>query len=403
METIISSAATRQASPPAADLLGRGVVMAMAVAAGLTVANIYYNQPMLERMHADVAGELVTYVPTATQIGYAIGLLFLVPLGDLVERRGLIVAQCLGLAVALAAVALAPTGALIVAASLLVGLMGAVAQQIIPLAANLAPPDKRGGIVGTVMAGLLCGILLSRTVAGVVAEHWGWRAMFWLAVPLALLTALLAALRLPRSAPERTGHSYMGLLRSLRGLWREFPQLRIATWIQSCQFAAFSVFWTVLSLRLEARFELGPQVAGLFGVLGVIGVLAAPIAGRVADAGGPRRVVAAASVVTLASWVVFSLWDSIAGLVVGVLLLDFAVQGSQVSNQSIIYALRPEARSRINTIYMTSMFVAGGLASAGATAAWHLYGWTGVSALGLAVSLAGLALQPLSLRFARRL
>lgn len=374
----------------------------MSAAAGLTVANIYYNQPMLERMHAEVSGSLVTYVPTATQMGYAIGLLLLVPLGDLVERRRLIMLQCLGLAFALAAVAAAKGGALILAASLAVGLMASVAQQIVPFAASLAPAEKRGGVVGTVMAGLLCGILLSRTLAGFVAEHLGWREMFWLAVPLALLTAGLVRASLPHSRPEHGGHTYSALLRSLGSLWSEFPQLRVATYIQCCQFAAFSIFWTVLSLRLEARFDMGPQIAGLFGVLGVMGVMAAPISGRVADAGGPRKAVAAGAVLTAISWVVFGLWDSLVGTIVGVLVLDFAVQASQISNQSIIYALRPEARSRINTVYMTSMFVAGGLGSAGAMMAWHNFGWTGVTALGLIVSLVGLALQPLSLRFATR-
>ncbi|WP_334183633.1 MFS transporter [Novosphingobium sp.] len=373
---------------------GRALVFALAASAGLTVANIYYGQPMLGLMERDFSGAAITYVPTATQLGYAAGLLLLVPLGDLLERKRLIVAQCIALSVALALVALAPTGGTVLAASLLVGLLASVAQQIVPLAANLAPEDKRGAVVGTVMAGLLCGILLSRTLAGFVGGAFGWRAMFWLAVPLALMTAGLMAWQLPRSHPHRGGLGYLGLMASLRDLWREFPALRLATFTQCTQFGVFSVFWTILALHLqEPRFGLGSQVAGLFGVLGAAGVLAAPIAGRIADRRGPHPVIVAASALTLVSWLVFGFWTSIAGLIVGVLLLDFAIQASQISNQSIIYALRPEARSRINTVYMASMFFAGSASSGAATVAWHNSGWSGVVVLGTAIAALGLGLQ----------
>jgi predicted MFS family arabinose efflux permease len=376
--------------------IGNAVFFAMAAAVGLTVANIYYSQPMLGLMEREVTGVAVTYVPTVTQLGYAAGLVLLVPLGDLLERKRLIVLQCLALPFALALVALAPTGPTILAASLLVGLLACVVQQIVPLAATLAPPDRRGVVVGIVMAGLLCGILLSRTVAGFVAGTFGWRAMFWLAAPLALVTAGMMALMLPRSRPEPAGMSYGGLLASLWGLWREFPALRLAAFTQCCQFGVFSAFWTILALRLqEPQFGLGPEAAGLFGVLGAVGVLAAPVAGRLADRGGPQRVIVFASALTLVSWLVFALWHSIAGLVVGVLALDVAVQLSQISNQSVIYALRPEARSRINTVYMAMMFLAGAASSGAATAIWHQWGWTGVSMLGVGISVVGLALQGL--------
>jgi len=373
----------------------RPVVFSLAVAAGLTVANIYYNQPMIGLMERDLAGAAATYVPTATQLGYAFGLVVLVPLGDLVERRRLIVLQCLALTAALALVAIAPSAGLVLAASLLVGLLASVAQQIVPFAANLAPDEKRGAIVGTVMAGLLCGILLSRTLAGFVAGTLGWREMFWLAVPLALLTALLMAFQLPRSRPQDTGLGYVGLLRSLWSLWREFPALRLATYTQCCQFGVFSVFWTILALRLQEHFDLGPEAAGLFGIVGAAGVLAAPVAGRLADRRGPHPAIVLGTVMTLAAWLIFGFWHSLAGLVVGVLVLDVAVQLSQISNQSIIYALRPEARSRINTVYMAMMFLAGAASSGAATAAWHEWGWSGVSALGIGISVLGVALQVL--------
>ncbi len=373
--------------------LTTSVVAVLAIAAGLTVANIYYNQPMLEQMHADLHDPLVSYVPTATQIGYALGLLFLVPLGDLTERKRLILIQCLGIAGGCAGVALAPGAGLILLGSLVMGILASVAHQIIPLAANLAPPERRGHVIGIVMAGLLCGILLSRTLAGFVAEQMGWRAMFWLGVPLALATTLMLAVKLPRSLPDAGHTSYRSVLRSLATLWCELPQLRRATYIQCMQFGGFCVFWTVLAFRLESHFGYGPQIAGLFGVLGVVGVLAAPVAGRIADRSGPHRVIVLAAFVTLASWLVFAGWGQLAGLMLGVIALDFGVQSSQISNQSVIYALRPEARARINTIYMTSMFVAGGIASALAMAAWHRFGWYGACALGVAISLGCVAMQ----------
>lgn len=382
-------------------VLGRGLTLCMAIAAGVGAANIYYNQPLLGIMERDLPGAITALVPTATQLGFAVGLFLLVPLGDIFERKQLIVFHFIGLAAVLALTAAAPSAAFLVVASLLLGMLSTVAQQIVPLAAHLATPERRGAAIGSVMSGLLCGILLSRTLAGFVGTSAGWRAMFWLGVPLALSLALMTAVVLPRSTPE-PGLSYGAGLRSLGTLWRDFAQLRMAAMTQGLLFGAFSAFWTILVLRLQqAPFHLGADVAGLFGIVGAVGILVAPVAGRMADRHGPDRMVLLGAILTLVSWLIFGCEGTLVGLICGVILLDFGVQSALISNQHIIYALRPEARGRLNTVFMGTMFAGGALGSAGATWVWGHAQWTGVAIFGGGLAAVAMLIQ--SMVWVRRL
>jgi predicted MFS family arabinose efflux permease len=378
---------------PAAGSMRPGTVYALAAAAGIAVANIYYNQPMLGLIEDEMPGAVAGLVPTVTQLGYAAGLFLVLPLGDVFDRRRLIVGQFGLLALALAFAAVAPSAWLLVAASLALGVAASVAQQIVPLAAHLAPPERRGATVGTILAGILTGILLSRTLAGFVATHGGWRQMFWLGLPLALAAGALMRAVLPPLPPQQK-LSYPRLLRSILGLWREFPALRRAATTQGMVFAAFTCFWTVLAFRLQAPpFGMGADVAGLFGVVGAVGVLAAPVTGRFVDRKGPASAVLLGAGLALGAWAVFGVWTGIAGLVVGVILIDLATQIALVSNQHIVFALRPEARARLNTVLMGTMFLGGSLGSAVGSAAWGAGGWPAVCAAGLAFGGAAVAIQ----------
>jgi predicted MFS family arabinose efflux permease len=381
-----AACATAAAQPPVA----RAVLFLLAATAGLSVANIYYNQPLLGEFQRSFPQQArwIGAVPTATQLGYAAGMFFLAPLGDRFERRTLILWQLAGLCLMLAAAALSPNLAALAGASLMIGILSTIAQQAVPFAAELAPVEERGAAVGFVMSGLLMGILLARTVAGLVGQHLGWRTMFGLSVAVMIALGIVIALRLPRRAPA-SSLAYGRLLHSMWDLVREEPVLRNTSLTGASLFAAFSAFWSVLALLLaQAPFHLGAQAAGLFGIVGAAGALVAPWAGRSADRRGPHAVISFAIVLTALSFVVFALSShSLSGLVVGVIVLDIGVQAAMISNQSRIFALRPHARSRINTIFMVCYFIGGAIGSALGVWAWHHAGWLGVCGWGLLCTL----------------
>jgi predicted MFS family arabinose efflux permease len=379
--------------------VSRGTTWLMASACGVAVANIYFNQPLLGAMQRGLGVKSgIGAIPTATQLGYAVGLLFLVPLGDRVDRRALFAWLAAASAVTCLAVALAPTLPLLTLASLALGMTSVIAPGMTAYAATLAPPAQRGEIVGSVMTGLLMGVLLSRTVGGVLGEWVGWRAVFGIAAVAMVLLAVVILRFLPAQRIA-SPLGYAGLLRSLFTLFLEEKGLRLSALLGLTGFGAFSVFWATLALYLEDSPLHGtPAIAGAFGVVGAAGALVAPRVGRMADRGGARRVQLLAFGLGLAGFAAFALWPlSYVGLGVGVLLLDVGVQASHVTNLSRIYALRPDARSRLNTVYMFGYFLGGALGSAAGVAALARFGWWGVCAAGslaLALGLVGQLLAP---------
>ncbi|POR53853.1 putative MFS family arabinose efflux permease [Paraburkholderia eburnea] len=366
-----------------------GLLLLLATIAGISVANIYYNQPLLDdfRRTFPAGAAWIGAVPASTQLGYAAGMLLLAPLGDRFDRRRIILMQIGLLCIALLAATFAPSLPVLIGASLAIGILSTIAQQAVPFSAELAPPEARGRAVGTVMSGLLLGILLARTAAGFVGQYFGWRAVFGASIVALLALAVVIIKKLPKSQPTST-LSYAKLLGSMWHLTVELRGLREASATGACLFAAFSLFWPVLTLLLAGEpFHLGPQVAGLFGIVGAAGALAAPWAGRSADKRGPRAVITLSIALIALAFVIFAFsGKSLIGLVIGVVVLDVGVQAAQISNQSRIYALRPEARSRVNTVFMVCYFIGGATGSAVGAATWHAFGWIGVCVAGLGFS-----------------
>ena len=352
------------------------LLISMVVACGVFVANVYYSQPILELLQQAFPHEieLVNLAPTATQLGFACGLFLLIPLGDKIDRRKLILWQSAALCASLVCLAAARNAWIVIIACAAVGMTGSVAQQVVPFAAELAAPNRRGRVVGTVMSGVLCGILLGRAVGGFTGDHWGWRATFQLGAVSTALVWLLLLFKLPHSQPK-ISHCYLDLMKSLFALWREEPNLRRATYIQAALFGSFIGLWTILALRLHEAFGLGADVTGLMGIVGAAGILMAPLAGRIADHRGPYTVIGLGCQIMTLSYVVLGVWTSLIGLIVGIILLDLGEQSALISNQHVIYALRLEARSRLNTLFMSGMFVGGAAGSWGALLCWRLGGW----------------------------
>lgn len=370
----------------------RSLLPFLGLACGVGVSNIYYNQPLLLDMARSlrVDHSQMGTVAVATQVGYSIGILAFVPLGDVIERRSLMVRLFAGVALSALLTALAPNLATLLAASIAIGCTAAVTHVVVPIAPELADEEERGRAIGTVMTGLLLGVLLARSVSGWIASFLGWRAVFVFA---ALCNAAFVPLMLSK-LPKLPPHKPLPYAQALRSLWtliRTQPLLRESAVLGGLVFAAFSAFWTTLVFLLGSKhYHLGAGTAGSFGMLGATGALIAPLAGRVADRRGPRAVVTLGLLLlSLGFCILWLLGYHILGLVLGVIVLDLGAQATQIANQTRIFGLEPGARGRINTVYMTIFFFGGSLGSLFSTMAWSRWGWGGVCALGL--GLLGLA------------
>jgi predicted MFS family arabinose efflux permease len=389
-------ASAESAQPRArAPRMARGLVALLAVASGTTVANLYYIQPLLSTVaHAlHVSDGTAGLLVTCAQVGYVGGLAFIVPLGDIMERRRLISTILLGTAVALAACAAAPSFGVLAIALAAAGALSVVAQIVVPLASTLAGPEERGQVVGTVMSGLLIGILSARTLSGLIAQAGGWRLVFALAAGAMLALSLTLWRRLPAMAQAEPAR-YRATLRSVLTLIAREPVLRQRMALGALGFGCFSVLWTSIAFLLSAApYGYDEAIIGLFGLAGAAGALVAPFAGTLTDRGHGRRALAGFLLTLLASWALLALGrTSLVALIAGIVVLDLGVQGAQISNQAAIYRLHAEARSRLTTAYMVSIFLGGIVGSTLSTTLYAAGGWDAVCWLGGALSVTALAI-----------
>ncbi|SFE33014.1 Predicted arabinose efflux permease, MFS family [Chitinophaga sp. CF118] len=353
----------------------------MAACTGLIVANIYYCQPLVVLISKEfgikesIAGR-VTYL---TQIGYALGLLLLVPLGDILERKKQILFTTGITVLALLLAAKAPNFFVLQIASVLVGISSIIPQLILPLAASMAPEHKRGSVIGTVMAGLLVGILASRSLSGAIGTLYGWREMYLIAAGICSVLLGLMWLRFPTSTPAFSGN-YKELMASVAHYARTQPALRLAALSNALSFAVVSAFWVTMVLFLSAPpFGFKSSEIGLFGIAGAAGALAAPLVGKISYGRDPGKTILIGLICELISFAAFYFTGSgIFLLLVGIILLDVGHQSAQIINQTIIYSILPEARNRFNTVFMTTTFIGGASGSALGFLLWNIGRWPAV-------------------------
>ncbi len=373
--------------------LTRTLLVTMAVACGLCIANLYYNQPLLPQiarsLHATV--RQVGALPVLGQVGFGIGVFFIAPLGDLLEKRRLILTMLALVTVSLAMAAFAPNMTFLAVASFAIGITSVISTLALPFAVALSRPEERGKTVGTIASAMLMGILLSRTLSGFVGEIWGWRAMYGVAEVLMIALVLSMRSLLPRSQPT-VSMSYRNLLVSMYHLFRKENILREATVNGALCYGALSAFWATLVFYVESPvYHYGAAVAGMFGLVAALGALAAPRIGRLTDRRSPRTIVGwAVGLMLLGFLELWAVGGHLWGLIVGVILIDLAAQCATISNQASVYSLAPEAQSRLYTVYRAAYSIGGSLGAFLGVYAWSLYQWNGVCAVGctlLAVAL----------------
>ena len=367
-------------------------LLLLAVAAGLSVANLYYAQPLAAQMALSfgVSEGAIGLSLMASQLGYALGMLLLVPLGDGRERRRLMVQTALATSFAALLVATAPSYVVLLGASLVLGLCSCLPQLLVPFAVALVRPEQRATAIGTVMSGLLTGILLSRALSGVLGAALGWRWTFVGAAVVMAALALVLRFGLEQQRPVQS-LGWQQIVRSLPGVLRTEPLLRHHAWLGALGFGSFSAFWATLSFWLVQLGE-GPRTAGMFGVLGIAGIAAAALVGHLGRIWSPARINAVSLAGTALAFVIFALAArSLTGLALGTVLLDVGMQANHLVNQNVIFGLRPELRNRINAIYMVSFFIGGAAGTAAASLAWEVSAWNGVCVVGALMALLGVA------------
>ncbi|QIX96559.1 MFS transporter [Cedecea sp. FDAARGOS_727] len=369
------------------------LIVLMSVATGLAVASNYYAQPLLDTIANafSLSVNQAGFIVTTAQLGYAAGLLLLVPLGDMFERRGLIVFMTLLAAGGMLITATSQSLSMMILGTALTGLFSVVAQILVPFAATLAAPEKRGKVVGTIMSGLLLGILLARTVAGLLASLGGWRTVYWVASVLMALMAIALWRGLPQVKQE-SHLNYPQLLTSIFSLFIKNSLLRTRALLGCLTFANFSILWTSMAFLLASPpFNYSEGVIGLFGLAGAAGALGARPAGGLVDKGKGHHTTTIGLLLLLLSWAAIALGQfSAIALIVGILVLDLTVQGVHITNQSLIYRMMPEARNRLTAGYMTSYFIGGAAGSLISASAYQHAGWNGVCIAGAVVALLNL-------------
>lgn len=385
--------------PALTDRAYRRLVWLMAVTAGAVVANNYYNQPLL----ADIAVDFGTsersaaLIATLTQVGYAMGLLFLLPLGDMLERRKILTVLLLASCAMLVAFASAPHFPLLVLVAFLLGFSSTVPQFLPPIAARLAPPGHSGRSVGFVMGGLLLGIILSRFVGGIFGGAFGWRAVYWTSAVLMIVLLVLLRRSLPVMQPTFTG-SYGKLLGSLADLFLRYGRLRLLASVAALQFGAFALFWTTIVFHFERELRHDASTAvGLLALIGAVGVLAAPMAGRLADRLGTTTIISASGALMALAFLIMGITGgNVLWIIPAVVLLDLGMQVGHVSSMSEVLQLEPAASSRLNTIYMVLRFCGAALGTFLGAQTWHYFGWQGVTILGVVMTTTALVIAGMS-------
>lgn len=372
--------------------LTKSDIAIMTICIGLIVANLYYSQPLVVLIARDfhIDTHIAARVNYITMAGYASGLLLLVPLGDLIERKRQIIVVNVLVVLSLVAAAMSGSFLMLCISSFCIGFFTIIPQLILPMAAHMAQPQRRGKILGTIMSGLLVGILLSRTLSGYIGYLYGWRIMFWIAAVISTVVLIVVMVHFPVSRPTFKGsyHKLMGSMLSLLPM----PALQEACLINALTFGTFGAFWTTMVLYLSGPlFQFSSGQVGLFGLAGAAGALAAPVAGRAGDKRDPRRMVLLGILSILSGFILFYAFPtSIVGIIAGIVILDFGMQAAHISNQTRVYALIPEARNRLNTIYITATFIGTSLGSALGLWLWNIGRWQAFCFGGMAMMILAL-------------